>query len=321
MRHARRSFVFLLTLAGLALATAVVAPAWADTATTTTVTSSANPSVWGQPVTFTATVSSTPAASGGMVTFKDGTTTIGSPVGLTNGTASITTAALAVGNHSITAVYSGATGFTGSTSAALSQRVNRAATTTTTTSSKNPATKGDSITFTATVAVVAPGAGTPTGSVLFTDETNSRTLGSAPLSGNVATFTTTLGVGAYRIAGTYSGDSNFQGSRGAITQRVNPPALEITSPAGGENWASGSTHNITWTYTDSPGTTVKIALFKGSNKVGDITTSAPIGTNGAGSFSWAIPANLLKPGDNYRVDVSVVQKPGVGDRSKAFTIS
>ena len=55
----------------------------------------------------------------GTVTFKDGSTTLGSPVALSGGTATISTSQLAVGSHSITAVYGGDTNFTTSTSSAL----------------------------------------------------------------------------------------------------------------------------------------------------------------------------------------------------------
>ena len=52
--------------------------------TTTNVMSSVNPSVYGHPVTFTATVAAN-AASGGtptsMITFKDGSTTLGTNAG------------------------------------------------------------------------------------------------------------------------------------------------------------------------------------------------------------------------------------------------
>ena len=91
--------------------------------TTTTLASSQNPSIYGQPVTFTATVA--PQFSGtptGSVVFKDGTTTL-KTVTLSEGVASYTTSTLAVGTHSIAATYNGSTDFTGS-SASLTQTVN-----------------------------------------------------------------------------------------------------------------------------------------------------------------------------------------------------
>ncbi len=91
--------------------------------TTTALTSSSNPSTQGQPVTFTATVtSSTGANATGTVTFTAGTTTLGT-VSLTGVVASISTSTLPAGSSSVTATYNGVTDFTGS-SASLTQTVN-----------------------------------------------------------------------------------------------------------------------------------------------------------------------------------------------------
>ena len=90
--------------------------------TTTSVVSSSNPSLLGAPLTFTATVA--PLVAGlptGTVTFKDGATTIGSgPLNL-SAQATLTTSALSLGTHSITAIYNGDSTFLSSTSSGLSQ--------------------------------------------------------------------------------------------------------------------------------------------------------------------------------------------------------
>jgi hypothetical protein len=95
--------------------------------TTTALTSAPNPSVLGESVTFTATVTVTPPGSGtptGTVTFYDGTTTLGSVALASSGQAVYATSALPVGSQSITATYSGDTNFLGSTSPVLTQQVN-----------------------------------------------------------------------------------------------------------------------------------------------------------------------------------------------------
>ena len=92
-------------------------------ATQTALASSQNPSVAGQPVTFTATVSSAGATPTGTVTFNDGGTAIGTAT-LTAGIATFSTSALTAGVHTITARYAGNAGFTASTSPALLQTVN-----------------------------------------------------------------------------------------------------------------------------------------------------------------------------------------------------
>jgi hypothetical protein len=100
-------------------------------ASTTTVTSSANPAALNSTVTFTATVASAVAGSTvaptGSVTFKDGSTTIGTGT-VSSGKAAFATSSLTAGTHSITAVYGGDTNFTGSTSPALIQVISPAST-------------------------------------------------------------------------------------------------------------------------------------------------------------------------------------------------
>jgi hypothetical protein len=92
--------------------------------TSTAVASSLNPSLFGQAVTFTATVTSTGGTPTGTVTFKDGATTLGTGT-LTSSKATFKTSTLSVATHSITAVYGGSSSFAGSTSPILSQVVNQ----------------------------------------------------------------------------------------------------------------------------------------------------------------------------------------------------
>ena len=91
-------------------------------ATQTTLTSSANPSVVGSTVTFTAKVSANNTIPTGSVQFYDGSTALGAPVPLdAQGGATWSTASLALGTHPITAVYSGDANLLSSTSAILQQ--------------------------------------------------------------------------------------------------------------------------------------------------------------------------------------------------------
>src|SRR5262249_46387296 len=141
-------------------------------ASTTTLVSSANPSVFGQSVTFTATVVANAPGSGlptGSVTFFDGAASIGTGSLNSSGQATLTTSALSVGSPMIPVSYTGDTNFLASTSAAVTQIVDQDGTTTTLISSVNPSVFGQSVTFTATVVADSPGAGMPTGSVTFFD--------------------------------------------------------------------------------------------------------------------------------------------------------
>jgi uncharacterized repeat protein (TIGR03803 family) len=192
--------------------------------TATSVASSVNPSVFGQSVTLTATVTAVAPGSGtptGTVHFYDGTTLLGSHA-LTSGLATFATTKLATGTDSVTAVYVASADYNTSTSSALSEVVDQASTKTTIATSKNPSTSGATVTFTATLAAVSPGAGTPTGTVTFMD--SATVLGTGTLTSKKATFATaSLAEGTHSITAVYSGDSNFNGSTStALSQKVNP---------------------------------------------------------------------------------------------------
>ena len=133
----------------------------------------------------------------------------------------MTTTSLAAGAHNVTAVYSGDTSNTGATSPALVQSVGQATTTVSLVSSLNPSQVGQSVTFTATV---ASGGGMPTGVVNFLDGAN--VLGSASLSGGVASFSTTmLTLGTHSITASFATSANFTGSVSApVMQAINTPA-------------------------------------------------------------------------------------------------
>ncbi len=93
--------------------------------TTTSLASSANPSIIGQSVTYTATVS--PVPDGGTVAFSDNGSPISAcqsqPVNTATGQATCTVTYNVVGSHSLTATYSGDFNYAGSTSAVLIQQV------------------------------------------------------------------------------------------------------------------------------------------------------------------------------------------------------
>ena len=73
--------------------------------------------------------------------------------------------------------------------------------------------------FTATVSAVAPGSGTPTGTVTFYDGTT--VLGTASMRRGIATFTiSSMSVGTHSITAVYSGDTNFQTSTSAVLNQV-----------------------------------------------------------------------------------------------------
>jgi large repetitive protein len=187
------------------------------TATTTTISSSHNPSTFGQSVTFTATVSPVSPAHGmptGSVTFIiDGRDQL--PVILSGGKATLILTTLSSGNHQITAQYSGDPNFASSTSSTLTQTVNQASSKTTLTSSANPSKFGNKVAFTVMVSPVPPASGTPTGSVIFTiDGVNQPVV--MLTNGQATTSSSSLSVGSHTISAKYSGDTNFGTSSSSV---------------------------------------------------------------------------------------------------------
>ena len=176
-------------------------------------TSSTAPAV-GQSVTFTATLSGGSSPSG-TVTFQDGATVLGSAA-IAGASATFATAALAVGTHTINAVYDGDSGNAGATSTAVTVTVGKAPASLALAASSTSPSAGQSITFTATVS----GGSSASGTVTFND--GATILGSAAISGTTATFTTAaLAIGTHSITAGYGGDSsNAAATSGAVTVTV-----------------------------------------------------------------------------------------------------
>lgn len=204
------------------------------TPTTTTIAPSVNPSVFGQQVSFTATVTpsdSSPNIPTGTVTFSDDTLVLGT-VTLSSGTAIFTTSGLGMGAHSVTASYAGDSNFSASTSSAVNQVVNQAATSTALAASPNPANAGQSVTLTVTVTPVAPGGGIPTGTVTFLNGATTLSVTVLTPASTAAVSTSSLTTGTHSVTASYGGDTNFTGSTStsAVTVTVQgpPPPVQIT---------------------------------------------------------------------------------------------
>ena len=273
---------------------------------TTTVSSSQANTVFGQSVTFTATVSGTVATPTGTVTFKDGATTLGTAT-LTSGQATFTTSSLTIGSHSITAVYGGNNTFNGSTSAALTQSVSKGDTSVALVSSLNPACFGASVTFTSTVSVVSPGTGTPTGTVTFKD--GATTLATVTLSSGKATYSSSaLSVASHSITAAYSGDGSFNTNTSAVlTQTVN--ARPTATVSGGGTICQGSSTTVQaaltgaapWTVVWSDGVTQTNILASpatrsvspSSNTTYTVTSVSDANCSGTASGSATLTVNFL----------------------------
>jgi hypothetical protein len=200
--------------------------------TTTTVTSNVNPSAVGAAVTFTATVSSQSSTLTGTVQFLDGTTVLcGGPQLLNSNsrTAQCETSSLALGSHSITAVYSGDDLNATSTSPVLTQVVKQTSNLVLS-SSENPAQVYDAVTFTVNVTETPTGGIAPTGSIVFSADGSLLPNGTIAISNGAATYTTALlAAGSHTITASYAGDANnLPGSSNVLKQIVNLATTSTT---------------------------------------------------------------------------------------------
>ncbi len=248
-----------------------------------TLTTGSNPSILGDNLVFTATL--TPNTGNGSVQFLDGATTISGSIPLSNGSASFSTPDLGLGPHSITARYTGDNRLAASVSPVLVQTVNKPNTVVglALTAGANPSLVGDALTFTASVTP-----NSATGTVIFFDGSNAIS-GDVSLVGGVASFTTSsLSFGNHSITAQYGGDASFNGSTSfALSQTVNSPkANSVTSlvlTAGTNPSAFGA--SLTFTANVTPASaTGTIVFFDGTTAVsGNLTLSS-------GAASLTIPA-------------------------------
>ncbi|WP_455072802.1 Ig-like domain repeat protein, partial [Paenibacillus caseinilyticus] len=183
--------------------------------TTTSLTSSKTPSVYGESVTWTATVSVVAPDTGtptGTVTFKDGATLLGTEVLNGSGTAVFSRPSLAVGSHSITAQYNGSANYQFSVSSAVVQTVNLGAAQVKVTALPTASVFGQPATFKAAVTAIAPASGTPAGEVTFKEGATELDTVTLDGTGVASLPVDTLAAGTHRITAVYKGSSSFAGS-------------------------------------------------------------------------------------------------------------
>jgi len=149
----------------------------------------------------------------------DGSNVLGNANLDANGQATFAISTLAPGSHVIKAVYGGNPDFVFSTSDALNQIVNKDSTTTTLTSSSNPSVLGQSITFTATVAVSRRGQPHRAALSLSSMARLRSARARSPPRAVVTLTTSTLSVGTHTITVTYAGDASDLASTSAPSAR------------------------------------------------------------------------------------------------------
>lgn len=145
----------------------------------------------------------------GALARASGETVAGSPYAITQGTL--------VANSNYAVNYTGS-----------SLTITPASTTGSVSSSVNPTAPGQSVTFRLLVNAVAPGSGTPTGTVQFIID-GSNAGSPVSLAGGLASLSlTTLAAGTHTVAAAYAGDGNFIGTTNTLAQTQ----LINTAPVG-----------------------------------------------------------------------------------------
>jgi Bacterial Ig-like domain (group 3)/FG-GAP-like repeat len=183
---------------------------------TGTLTITPEPSEYGQPLTFDATLvpSSFTPVTGTMTFTLDGTSLGSAPISDNKASFSVSTSVLP-GTHSLTASWPGNAIYSAVTLSAT-HHVEPIPSSITLSSSLNPAPLDGNITFTASISPAVVGVDS-SGTVTFFD---GQTQLSAPVSiatGQPATITTSnLGVGSHSITAVYSGNSQVQGSTSSV---------------------------------------------------------------------------------------------------------
>jgi hypothetical protein len=241
---------------------------------------SSTESIGGETVHLSATVAG--VSPSGRVIFFDGANVIGA-ANVSASFAGLDVNALGIGNHVITALYSGDAANAQSMSSRIIHGVLHAPATVSVAPSANPIAPGTSVTFTATLTTAPPSSVAPSGNVLFFD--GGALLGLGTVAGGTATLTTTALVdpGTHTITAVYAGDRLYNGSSSpALAQSVNGGAATNTALVSSQNPSPlGSVVTFTATVSVPNGTPTGVVAFNdGANTLGTATLA-----NGAAAFA------------------------------------
>jgi autotransporter-associated beta strand protein len=202
--------------------------------TTTSITPSSTPTVFGQLATFVATVQTVPP--GGMLTGSVQLVVDGQPQGTPvmvdqSGQAVLSTSSMSAGTHAIGAIYSGDPNFGGSSvTTPISFTVNRASTSTAVAQvGQSPTLAGQLATIFTTIQAVSPGAGTPGGFVQFIIDGTPQPQVAVNQFGMAGLYTSGLSVGTHSIVVSYGGNANFLASHSSALSITVNQASSTTS--------------------------------------------------------------------------------------------
>ncbi len=215
------------------------------------------------------------------VTLLDNGTTLATLVPNSSGAVSFSTSTLAVGSHTLQAVYAGDANNAAASSPTQTVEVQQAKTTTALMTSGSPAALGSTVTL---HAAVTTGLANPTGNITFAD--GGTTLAVVPVStaGDASLSTSSLTIGAHNITATYSGDPTHSGSvSAAVTQQiVQGSSVAVQSSSNPSvaglpvDFSIQVTAAATANSTALPSPTGNVTVLDGSTPLGKLTL-----TNGA----------------------------------------
>jgi autotransporter-associated beta strand protein/predicted outer membrane repeat protein len=283
---------------------------------TTTLTAPAT-AVYGQSVTFTATVALPSGNSGtaaGSVAFTEGAAALpggcAAAVTVSGGSASCTTSALSASAHAVTATFTPADGNTTGSTGNASVTVSAAGTTTTITNTQPwTVTLGGSTTVSVSVAANAPGSGTPTGTVTVSDGgagSGDHCTISALSNGSGTCTLTPSSAGTKTVTATYTPDAassaNFTGSEANAALDVAPAQTGSTLTSSVNPSVFGQSVIFTATVTPAAGGVTpsgKVHFFiDEQTEVCVDTVPTPTGTANAVSATCTVPQADLSVGDH-----------------------
>ena len=260
--------------------------------TTSSVSSTLNPAVYGQTVTFTATVANTSGSGGiptGSVAFYDGSNLLGAGTTLTgSGTTATSTFAIATmtaGIHSISVNYTATGGFFGSTSSSLNQAVNTAA-----------------LTITAVSQFKVYGAALPALTTTYSGFVNGDTpasLTTQPTLSTTATASSHVAGNPYSITASGAVDPNYTIAYVAGSLTVTTAGLTITA------------NNQTKVYGAAlPALTASYSGFVNGDNSASLTTQPTLSTTATSSSHVSGSPYTITVGGAVDSDYSITFVPG-----------
>jgi RHS repeat-associated protein len=259
---------------------------------TLSVATSGTPSTYGNPVTFTATISN---GVTGTITFYDGGTSIGTGT-ISGTTATYTTSALSAGAHAITAGWAGDSNYGAVTSAAIIQAVYQAPVITT-----QPVSQSVTLGNPAMFSVAASGTPTLTYAWQYLNGSGvwkSWAVGTGYNTNSFTTLPTNTNYNNLQFRVVVTDGNGLSTTSNPVTLTVNPAVISLTVATSRTPSANGG--SVTFTATISNGVTGTITFYDGITSIGSgaingatatYTTSALSAGSHAITAGWAGNAN------------------------------